>query len=87
MEKPWLPPGEMTVTVVEPQTTPAQAVTVAVPTATPKTTPLLVESLAIPLLLPESFVTVATVLSEEFQITEARVCVLLSLNVPIATSA
>jgi len=85
--KPWPVPGEITVTVVEPQMAPAQALTVAVPGATPKTTPLLVESLVIPLLLPESFVTVATVLSEEFQITEARVCVLLSLNVPIATSA
>jgi len=81
--KPW-PPGETTVTVVEPQTSPVQALTVEDPTPTPKTTPLLVESFVMPLLLPESFVTVTTVLSEVLQIAEGSVCVLLSLNVPVA---
>jgi hypothetical protein len=83
----WPVPGETTVTVVEPQISPAQALTVDDPTATPKRTPLLVESFVMPLLLPESFVTVTTVLSEELQIAEASVCVLLSLNVPTATRA
>lgn len=82
-----LVPPEITVTVVEPQMAPVQALTLAVPGATAKTTPLLVESLVTPLLLPESLVTVATVPSEEFQITEASVCVLLSLKMPVATRA
>lgn len=86
-ENPWLPPGGPTVTVVEPQTVPAHAVKIAVPGATPQTTPLFVESFVIPLLLPESFVTVATVVSEELQITEVSCSVLLSLNAPIATSS
>jgi len=77
-EKPWLPPGEVTVTVVDPQLVPAQAVTAAVPAATANTTPLLVESLPV-LLLAESLVMVATVESEELQITDASVCLLLSL--------
>jgi len=85
--KPWLVPGEMTATVVEPQIDPVQALTVADPTATPKTTPLLVESFVMPLLLPESFVTVTTVVSEELQIAEASICVLLSPNVPVAVRA
>src|SRR5258708_7094658 len=37
-----------------------------------------------PLLLPESLDTVATLLSEELQISEARVCARSSLNVPLA---
>src|SRR5579864_7412146 len=82
-----LVPEETTVTVVEPQIAPAHALTVDVPAATPKTTPLLVESFVMPLLLPESLVTVATVVSEELQITDASDCVLLSLNVPVGVSA
>jgi len=82
--KPWPVPGETTFTVVEPQISPVQALTLEDPTATPKTTPLLVESFVMPLLLPESFVTVTTVLSEVLQIAVASVCVLLSLNVPVA---
>ena len=86
-KKPCPAPGKTTVTVVEPQTDPAHAVIVAVPADTPRTTPLLVESLPTPLLLPEFFVIGATVSSEELQIAEARVCVLLSLKVPVATKA
>lgn len=85
-ENPWLAPGGPTVTVVEPQTVPAHAVNIAVPGAIPKTAPLFVESFVIPLLLPESFVTVATVESEELQTTEDSCSVLSSLKVPIATS-
>jgi hypothetical protein len=85
--KPEVAPGGTTVTVVEPQTTPAHALTVDVPALTPKTTPLFVESFIVPLLLPESFVTVATAGLEEFQITEASDWVLLSLNMPIAVIA
>src|SRR5438309_5010947 len=72
-----LPPGAPMVMVVEPQIVPAQAVKIAVPGAIPKTTPLFVESFVMPLLLPESFDTVATVVSEELQITEAICSVLL----------
>ena len=74
-------------TVVEPQIVPAHAVRITVPGATPETTPLFVESLVIPLLLPESLVTVATVLSEEVQIADASCTLLLSLKIPIVTSA
>jgi hypothetical protein len=86
-ENPGLPLGEPTVTIVEPQIDPAQALIVAVPGDIPKTRPLFAESLPMPLLLPESLVVVATTLLEELQITEASVCVLLSLKVPTATSA
>src|SRR5208282_1589841 len=63
-----------TVIVVEPHNEPVHALTVADPVATATTLPRLVAS----------FATLAIVLSEEFQVTETRVCVLLSLNVPVA---
>jgi hypothetical protein len=81
------PQADETVTLVEPQISPVQAFKVADPTFTPKTTPLLVESFVMPLLLPESFVMVAMVLSEELQIADTKVCVLESLNVPVAAIA
>jgi hypothetical protein len=84
-----MPPPQAgeTATLVEPQISPVHAFKVADPRFTPKTTPLLVESFVMPLLLPESFVTVAMVLSEEPQIADTRVCVLESLNVPVAVIA
>jgi len=73
-DKPVMLGGGSTVTVVEPQSEPVHALTVTEPVAAATALP---RSLA-------SFEIVAIVLSEEFQVTEARVCVLLSLNVPVA---
>jgi hypothetical protein len=63
-----------TVIAVEPQIVPAHALIVAEPTAKPKATPR----------FPESFDMVMTGVFEELHATEAKVCVLLSLNVPVA---
>ena len=63
------------VRVVEPQIVPVHALIVAEPTAKPKATPR----------FPESFDMVMTGVFDELHVTEARVCVLLSLNVPDAT--
>ena len=65
-----------TVSVVEPHIVPVHAPTVVVPVASPSATPRLLESLEI----------VATVFVEELHVTEASVCVLLLLNVPVAVS-
>jgi hypothetical protein len=67
--------GATTVTAVEPQIEPVHALTVAEPNASPKPTPWLLESLE----------TVAMTVLEELHVTEANVCVLLLLNVPMAT--
>ena len=66
--------AETTVIVVEPQIEPVHALTVVEPVATPKVTPRLLESLE----------TVATAALDVLHVTEAKVCVLLSLNVPLA---
>jgi len=67
--------GAETVTVEEPQIDPVHAVTMELPTLTASPIPKLEMSL----------LTIAAVELEEFHATEARVCVLLSLNVPVAT--
>jgi len=64
----------LTIMGVEPQTDPAQACRVTDPTDTAKALPWFVAS-------P---VTEAIVLSEELQVTEARVWVVVSLKVPVA---
>ena len=66
--------GGPTVTVVEPHTEPAQALTVAEPAAAAS---------AVPRLLASSVTLTATGF-DELQLTEASCSVLLSLNVPIA---
>jgi len=63
-----------TVTVVEPQIEPAQAVMVADPAESPYAWPRLLSSL----------VMVATALLEELQVAEARICVPPPLKVPVA---
>jgi hypothetical protein len=68
--------GAGTVTVVEPQIDPVQAAIVVEPEANAKALPKSVES----------FVTVATELLEEVQLADARFCVELSANVPVARS-
>src|SRR5579863_764327 len=67
--------GGAIVTLVEPQMAPAQALMVDDPVATPYAVLLLLESSAI----------AATALFEVVQMTEANVCGLLPLNVPVAT--
>jgi hypothetical protein len=59
---------------VEPQIEPVHALRVVEPVVTAKATPRSLESLE----------TVAMVLLEELHVAEAKVCVLLSLNVPVA---
>jgi len=66
--------GTTTPRVVDPQIDPVHALTVVEPFATQVATPWLLESLEI----------VAMVLLEELHVTEAKVCVLLPLNVPVA---
>src|SRR5277367_3021700 len=63
------------VSAVEPQIVPVHALIVAEPTARPKATPR----------FPESFDMVMTGVFDELHVTEAKFCVLLSLNVPVAT--
>ena len=63
------------VRAVEPQIVPVHALIVAEPTAKPKATPR----------FPKSFDMLMTGVFEELHVTEAKVCVLLSLNVPVAT--
>ena len=65
-----------TATLVVLHTEPAQAVTVVVPVVMAEILPELVESL----------VTVATAVFDELHRADARVCVLVSLNVPVAMS-
>jgi hypothetical protein len=67
--------GGAIMTLVEPQRVPTQALMVADPVATAYAVPELLESSAI----------AATALFEVVQITEAKVCGLLPLNVPVAT--
>jgi hypothetical protein len=82
----WSEPEGSTVTMVEPHIVPAQALTVDDPGDAPKTTPLFVDSLVMAWSLPESFVTSTDAEFDELQTTEASTCVLLLLNVPMATS-
>ena len=66
--------GGLTVTVEEPHIGPVHALNVAAPAVSPNATPRSVQSLVI----------VATALFEELHVTDDTVCVLPSLNVPVA---